>query len=86
MQFFKKKTPSYRANADWDVYYQDFYNGMPFGKQQEKLKAGGYAKGYAKVDPNYGRIDNRDMYDKDVKERGKDYSERLRKLGIYMKR
>ncbi len=35
MQFFKKRTPSYRANADWDVYYQDFYNGMPFGKQQE---------------------------------------------------
>lgn len=86
MGFFRKKPASYRTNADWDVYYQDFYNGMPFSKQQEKLKAGGYTIGHASVDPSYGRIDDKTKYNNDVNRYGKEYAEQNRRLGIYMKR
>lgn len=86
MGLFKKKAPNYRVNADWDVYFQDQQNGMPFSKQQEKLMSGGYAKGVAMVDNNYGRIDDVDKYKRDKKEYSSWIVEYRRQTGYYMKK
>ena len=88
MLFAGNATPSnsmayIRKHADWEVYRQDMENGMPFDEQQRKLKAGEYMQGIAQVDPRYGRIDDIESYERDVRKHGKDYAERLRRLGLY---
>ncbi|MBR5258958.1 MAG: hypothetical protein IKV48_00490, partial [Eggerthellaceae bacterium] len=75
----RKKDP--RQTCDWDVYYQDFNNGMPWGEQQKKLEAGLYEKGIAKPDPRYGFVSDIDRYNADVERCGRVHAELLRRIG-----
>lgn len=82
---FGKKYDPYN-NCDWDVYYKDYENGMPYEEIQRKFVMGEYEKGVAKVSTDYGRIDDINAYNKDVKEFGKGIAENFRKKGCYMNR
>lgn len=81
-----KSAVSPRQTADWDVYNKDFDNGMPWEEREAKLDVGGYEKGEAKISSNYGRIDDIEAYNKDVKRLGKMYAEIYRRNGFYMKK
>lgn len=73
-----------RQNVDWDVYNEDLFNGMSWEDREKKILAGGYEKGKAKPSNEYGRIDNVEQYDMDVRRVGKIHAEVKRRNGMYM--
>lgn len=80
--FFGKK--NINQNVDWDVYYEDRFNGMPMAEQQAKLESGGYTFGKAKADAKYGRVDRVEQYEYHAKKFGKAFAETARMNGFYM--
>lgn len=80
--FFGKKNVN--KNVDWNVYYEDKFNGMPEHEQQAKLESGGYIIGNAQVSTKYGRIDRIEQYEYHAKKFGKAYAETMRRNGFYM--
>ena len=49
-----KNNGSSRDNVDWEVYGIDFRNGMPWHERAEKMKSGGYDRGFAVPSREYG--------------------------------
>lgn len=84
--FRKKKSSGPYANVDFEIWADDSRNGMPYGKQMEKLKAGGYRIGNAVPSKDYGRIDNEELYRDYVELFGERHAEVFRRKGMFMNR
>ena len=81
-----KNTYNHRDNIDWNVYNQDWDNGMSLVEREAKIASGGYDKGKAKPSAKHGRIDDVEFYNLYVKYFGEASAERARQVGFFMKK
>ena len=79
-----KKKYDPREHVDWDVYNQDYYNGMSYAEQEAKIASGGYEKGKAKPSTEHGRIDDVEYYNLYIKYYGEKSAELARQTGAFM--